>query len=672
MTKSIDEGLDFNSIKSYKGDNMGFTQISSGLISFLVFLVPVFFTTLTPEYYATNKEMLLLVFIPLLFFLWALISVKNKKITFGLNNLNLPVVLFGLAFVISTIVASVDKIDSLTVSTGTGVIIALVLLYLIIANIVTKKEQITYPLIASGTLLGLLFALQFFGLTQKLFPYDFIKDNVWTPAGTLIGLAIVLTATLPLAVEEGLTQAKNVRRFLFGWITTVVLSLGLLLAIIALFKDGKPMLLPYDAAWAIAVDSLRNLKNAVFGIGPGQFVNAFTQSKPFSLNSGNLWAVRFGASSSYLLQILTEVGLIGFVSYLLIAARLLRAGRQNLSQATYVSLLILFAAQIFLPSTILVLFMTFVLLALFSKHIQTKELSEQGIILSRLFITLAVVVLATSYWFGIRWYRAEAFFMKSLVAASQNKGLDTYNAQIKAIQLNPYSGQYRVSYSQTNLALASAITKKGNLSDQERKDVSTLIQQAIREAKLATSLNPNKASNWENLALIYRNLINATDGADQWAIASYNQAIKSDPLNPSLRLNLGGVFYTLKNYDAAIQQFTLAVNLKPNWANAHYNLSAAYKEKGNFQEAFREMQNTLALVDQNSNDFNKASAELEELRKKLPVAPETKKEQAAETLTEPQQQTVEVKPKLELPKEEVAPEIPKEKPSPTQEASPNK
>lgn len=653
---------------------MGITQISLSLLSILVFLVPVFFTTLTPDFYATNKEGLLFVFVPLLLMLWALSTIKNKKITLTLNKLNLGVLLFASSFVISTLLQSANKIESLTSSTGTGVIIALILLYFTVSNLVTKKEQITYPLIAAGGLLGILFAMQYFGLNQKLFPYEFIKDKVWTPAGTLIGLGIVLATVLPLAIEEGLTNSKNMIRSLFGWISTVVLSLGLVLVIIALFKDGKPVLLPYSAAWSITIDSLRNLKNAVFGIGPGHFVDSFTQSKPLELNNGDLWAVRFGASSSYLLQLLTEVGLIGFISYLLIAVNVLKAARFNYSYATFISLLILFIASIFLPTTILVLFITFVLLGLFSKKIQKNEISEQSVILPRIFTIFATLVLIVTYWFAWRWYRAETYFMQSLYAATQNKGVDTYNAQIKAIQLNPYSDRFRVSYSQTNMALAAAVAQKGNLSDQDRTDISTLIQQAIREAKLATSLDPNKASNWENLALIYRNLINATDGADQWSVASYNQAVRLDPLNPALRLNLGGVFFNLKNYDGAIQQFTLAVNLKPNWANAHYNLSAAYKEKGNFQEAFKEMQNTLALVDPNSNDFTKATEELEELRKKLPAPPKTSNEKTPETLTEPQNQPVEVKPKLELPKEEVAPEIPKEEPSPipTQRAEPTK
>lgn len=643
---------------------LGIFQI---FITVFIFLVPLFFTNLTSEYYATNKLALIVFLVPLFILLWLIQMNKEKKVSFLKNRLNLPVLAFGGAYIAATLIGNASIVNSLTSSTGTVVILAFILFYFVLANFPLKKEQIVLPLLASGMVLSLLFLGQFFGLFEKVLPFAFLKVKSWTPAGTLFSLLIFLVCLLPLSVEEGLSK-KSVKSLL-GWLATVILGLGILFTVITVLYREKPVLLPYQTAWAIAVDNLKNLKQAALGIGPGNYVDTFTANKPLSYNNTDLWAVRFGASSSFLLQLMTEIGLIGLVTYLLIIGNVIKPDKKYLKGVS-LSLLLLFLSQVFLPSSILVLFAVFVLLALYVKESGTETFNENSVILPKFLLGLGVVLLVVTYFFGSKWYLGEVYFGQSIKAAAENKGVDTYNLQIKAIGANPYNDNFRVTYAQTNLALANAIIQKGNLSDQDRSDISSLIQQAIREAKIATSLDPKKASNWENLALIYNNLINAANGADQWTITAYNQAIQLDPLNPQLRLNLGGVYYSLKNYDGAIQQFSLAVNLKPNWANAHYNLASALREKGDFQNAFTEMQNTVALVDPKSNDFTKATGELEELRKKLPVPPKTNKTGTAETLTEPQAKPAEIKPKLELPQNELAPEIQKETEATKSESKP--
>ncbi len=83
---------------------------SLNLLSMLVFLLPLFFTTLTPEFYATNKQALLFAFGPLLFLLWTINTIQNKRITFQRNRLNLPVFLLLASFVFATLISSSNKI----------------------------------------------------------------------------------------------------------------------------------------------------------------------------------------------------------------------------------------------------------------------------------------------------------------------------------------------------------------------------------------------------------------------------------------------------------------------------------------------------------------------------------------------------------------------------------
>ena len=83
------------------------------------------------------------------------------------------------------------------------------------------------------------------------------------------------------------------------------------------------------------------------------------------------------------------------------------------------------------------------------------------------------------------------------------------------------------------------VKKKPELSEADRQTISQAIQAAIEEAKATVTLNPQKAVNWENLASIYRNIINVAQGADSWTVSAYQRAIILGPQNPTYRVSLG-------------------------------------------------------------------------------------------------------------------------------------
>jgi len=136
------------------------------------------------------------------------------------------------------------------------------------------------------------------------------------------------------------------------------------------------------------------------------------------------------------------------------------------------------------------------------------------------------------------------------------------------------------------------------------------------------TLNKDRSSNWENLGNIYQSVMAFAKGADNYALQSYSQAIFLDPINPNLRIKLGGIYYSQKKYEEAIDIFKLATLAKSDYANAHYNLSLAYKENKDFTKAKDEMNIVLKLIGKNSKDYDLALKELEkidELTKPEPI-----------------------------------------------------
>ena len=230
----------------------------------------------------------------------------------------------------------------------------------------------------------------------------------------------------------------------------------------------------------------------------------------------------------------------------------------------------------------------------------------------------------------------------------------------EAININPYVDRYHATFARINLALANSIAintqKEGaTVTDQDRTTITTLIQQSIAEAKSNVALNPLRAGNWEILAQTYRSIMPLAQGADAFSAQSYRQAIALDPLNPTLRIALGGIYFAAKDYDTAVSIFELAASTKPDLANARYNLAFALKEKGNLDRAISEMTTVLSLItDKESQDFKVAQQALSDMQAKKAASGGT-----GDELNPPKQaENPIIEPPIKLPEGSEPPEAP--------------
>lgn len=68
-------------------------------------------------------------------------------------------------------------------------------------------------------------------------------------------------------------------------------------------------------------------------------------------------------------------------------------------------------------------------------------------------------------------------------------------------------------------------------------------------------------------------------GREAEAMKVYQDAVDSDPNNKLYRYNYGSLLLETEDYDGAIVQLSAAAELDPGYANAQYNLGAAYVNK---------------------------------------------------------------------------------------------
>jgi tetratricopeptide (TPR) repeat protein len=257
-----------------------------------------------------------------------------------------------------------------------------------------------------------------------------------------------------------------------------------------------------------------------------------------------------------------------------------------------------------------------------------KQFDLFPIILFVVYVVAAVAVLFTT----VTMTMADYYHRLALETANTN-GAQTYADLQKAESLNPYVDLYRVDMSQTNFALANAIAARAkpgkngalNLSAQDRQTIQTLLAQSINEAKASVLLSPRNARNWEVLASIYRNIDGVAQNALAFSLSAYGQAIQLDPMNPTLRLDVGGIYYITKNYNNAIQYFTDAANLKPDYANAYYNLAIAYRDNNDPVDALAVANQTVVLLQSNTSspDYKTAVQLQSDLKKAVASAQKT-------------------------------------------------
>ena len=107
---------------------------------------------------------------------------------------------------------------------------------------------------------------------------------------------------------------------------------------------------------------------------------------------------------------------------------------------------------------------------------------------------------------------------------------------------------------------------------------------AEKEYKRAIELNPRYATahQW------YGGWLQVMGRHDE-ALAERKKAQEMDPLSLVLNFEWGLGFYYARNYDRAIEQFQATLELDQNFPAAHTLLSAAYEQKGMYDEALLDL-----------------------------------------------------------------------------------
>lgn len=623
-----------------------FSRVSSWVIVallFILFILVLLVLPISDNFIYVSKSFVLFFSTLIVVTLFIIRSMRKQAFELSLSPYTIPLFGFAVATLASTFFTSPYPVENL-LGFG-GVYLSFVLLALFGSGVIVKRQApLLLPSLAGVTvILTFLSALELSGkgpshLLNTIFAINLPTNMLFNLSGSsLIALQVVLVALVGLLTQVVVT--KKLSKLSAVTLPILLLGAGLFIWSLLPGKPAEPIIPSFGASWSVMLDVLRNPRSALIGVGPASYSSAYLQFKPVWMNATQNWGIGFSQAANMPLSLVTSLGLIGLTAWGWLVVRIFKNIKSASQEAApYVWMLVASVAlQLVLPPNVILVGIQALLLATLialekTKHsslqiraLETRivrtnatETTGKSLALSSLIGGgISLVVVAILFYLSGRAYAAHYYMGKAEKAAIANDGVAIYQNQLTAVNLNPYLDSFRRSWASTNILIAAALSNKADATDAEKEQSGQLVQQAVREARSATILDPNDTQNWIVLAQIYSNLIGSVEQADQLTVQTYVRAIELSPADPTLRLSLGGIFLGQKNYQQAASLFQQSIQLKTDYANGYYNLGTALKELGQHAQAKASFETLLTLLPENSDDYTTVMQEIEALDKIL-------------------------------------------------------
>ncbi len=520
----------------------------------------------------------------------------------------------------------INSFNTVGTTTSLGIFLA-ILLPVVLSLLLSIKQR-------EGKLITIWFRI-FLGVLAVLSLIVVLLLNVrvlWiiTGVGMIVFIGFRLTRRDSLSSQD------------LGWLAIPIAILALCL-IFLIFRPGVlfdlklpgELGLTYKGGWSIAKEVIQ--RNPILGSGPETFVYNYSLYKPESINQTMFWNLRFVNAPAEILTLLPEIGVLGILSFLAIMVMfLLKVVRSLLNEergseqlirikiGLFSSWIALIVAWFLYPQSLALMFIFWLFLALLTvlsvqrndiKTFHFKGSTKVALVGSFGAIILMIIVIGLLYMEGSK-FIAEAKYKTALDLINKGELDEGIDRVVRATVANPYEDKFYRNLAQLFITQINQNLNNQSLDPQDRTNkVQVGISNAINYGAMATTLNSKNVANWIVRGFVYRNLIVLVNGSGGWAVKSYEEALKIEPANPFIYLEIGRTYVNgadlLQNQaqedkqvksqrddylNKAVDAYNKAIDLKSNYAPAHFELALVYERQGKTKEAITRMENSLILV----------------------------------------------------------------------------
>ncbi|MBZ9569608.1 tetratricopeptide repeat protein [Patescibacteria group bacterium] len=462
---------------------------------------------------------------------------------------------------------------------------------------------------------------------------------------------IVLILGISILFIFGILNLKKTGESYLIWLPMLLLIISLFFLVFRISLIQIPIeVLPAQRTELNIAKSVLS-KNLFLGTGPATFIFSYSNFKPVEINQTIFWNIRFASGASEVLDKLITTGILGIAALFFIFGIFLWSGFKHLREkitrkdkdwllplGVFSSFLGLVFSQFLYPSNLTWLFFFWLLLgvfvALFPK-IKSWAFKSPPLVLVGLCVLIFLLGIGLSF-AGFEHYLAEIKYLQGLEAWRQGQTSQAINYLRKAIDLNSGLDSYWRDLSQLYLVRLNEISPRVDLSPEETGD---LINSMLDSSRRATEISPQNVANWNVRAFIYQNLIGLVEGAEDWALGNFKKAADLEPKNPYIFTEIGKTYLIkadistqlgneeekTENLALAQKNFQKALELKSDYAPAHFQIAMIYVRQGKTKEAIEKLEVTklvtpldiglafqLGLLYYNDNQLNLAKAEFEQ------------------------------------------------------------
>ena len=371
-------------------------------------------------------------------------------------------------------------------------------------------------------------------------------------------------------------------------------------------------------------DIARNvyMENAVLGIGPNKFIDAWRLYKDPGINSTVFWNTDFIAGNGYVTTFFITTGVLGALAWILLFAAFLRSGARVIliggdqdrmwyfiGISSFVSALYIWGMSIiYVPGAVMLMLgalcMGITLTA--ERALGNQERVMFSLVTTRrtgfifTLLVIAVIIGSVGGLYTVGKHYAAAYTFNNSNVILQNEGFAAAQLEVQRAFALYQSDVYMRRIGELQLARINTLLSLPAPTDAERSEFEQAIVSGSNAAEQARTIDPQDPENWALLGNIYSVLMGANiEGVYENAKAALTRSRELNPKNPLIALNLAVLEGRSGNYDSARTLTNEAIALKPDYTDAFYYLSQIDIVTGNVEGAIRATISTITLEPQN-------------------------------------------------------------------------
>ena len=363
--------------------------------------------------------------------------------------------------------------------------------------------------------------------------------------------------------------------------------------------------------------------DALFGIGPNRFADAWRLSKDPSLNSTVFWANDFYAGVGYIPTFFITLGAVGGILWIAFLALFIWMGTRMLLRvkqvdptwyfigtSSFVAGAFLWGMSvIYVPGAVLLILAALATGLLATSQaafepfrVRTLSLSgskSSGFVLVTLVLVVIVGSVTVMYGMGREYLSAEAYAESSeaMARGSLDDAQRSIENSYKFVQT--HWGARRIAEIQL-VRLVNLLQNTTEPSADVQAQFQNLLVTAVNAGKTATQLDATDPNNWGILGTTLATVVPLKiDGAYVQAKDALMKAQLLDPKNPARYLALARLEVANGNADGARAMALEAIKLKNDYIDAIFFLSQVEIASGNIDSAISTTESTILLDPQN-------------------------------------------------------------------------